>query len=154
MVPTGAFDVDRLWGDVPVPLLPTTTGRGPVITFKFADERVPLADKGQVQLRLRVTEWTAVDAIKVRWDGALLTNGSIVPCERAGYGEVMQVSTVVWHKFALEPSQAIAEKHTLEVALAHRNPQVISDIVLTDAEILFDFGSPPEITTAVADARL
>ena len=151
----GAFDVDRLWGEVPVPLLPTTTGRGPVITLDLGDEGLlePEAPPCTVQLRLRLTEWTGLglDEIAVFWDGEALPTGQIVPGSNGGSGSGpvplqhfnMAASTVVWHSWTLSPTQVISGKHRCEVALMKRNPQVASQITLTDCEVKFDFDSPP-----------
>lgn len=151
----GAFDVDRLWGEVPVALLPTMTGRGPIITLDLGDEGLlaPEAPACTVQLRLRLTEWTgpSLDEIALWWDGEALPTGRIVPGSNGGSGSGpvplhhidMAASTVAWHVWTLTPAQVTAGKHRCEVALVKRNPQVVSQITLTDCEVKFDFGAPP-----------
>ena len=58
--------MDRLKGELPVPLLPTLSGVGPVVTLELAPEDAATG----VKLRLRMSEWTPEDAIALRWDGA------------------------------------------------------------------------------------
>ena len=57
--------MDRLKGELPVPLLPTLSGVGPVVTLELAPEAAATG----VKLRLRMSEWTPEDAIALLWDG-------------------------------------------------------------------------------------
>ena len=64
----GAFDNDRLWGQVPVPLKPTITGEGPTITIEQGDD-LEANQPANIRLRLFLDEWVVGDVVKVYWDG-------------------------------------------------------------------------------------
>ena len=64
----GAFDNDRLWGQIPVPLKATMTGEGPTITLEQGDDLEAIVPEC-VRLRLLLDQWVVGDVIKVYWDG-------------------------------------------------------------------------------------
>ena len=137
----GAFDVDREWGQVPVPLLPTFTSRGAVVTLRLGPEEAH-SSRVAVTLRLRLEQWTGVgDQIEVRWDGLAL--GTPLPTPSRPTNQIIEVNHDKWMRYDLRSLDVSAGLHTVEVILLERNPQVLSDIVLTDVEVLFDYGAPP-----------
>ena len=144
----GAFRVDRLWGQVPVPLLPTLTGRGARVKVALGDESPTAAGSPRCTLRLRLEELTSPDRIAVRWDDEPLEEAAPSPAP----AQAWTVSTTAWLFFPLSPEQVGAGAHVAEVILAHRNPQVRSEIMLTDVEVVVDWGAPPAI--ALGGSRL
>ena len=144
----GAFRVDRLWGQVPVPLLPTLTGRGARVKVDLGDESPTAAGSPRCTLRLRLEELTSPDRIDVRWDDEPLQEAAPSPAP----AQAWTVSTTAWLFFPLSPDQVGAGAHVAEVILGHRNPQVRSEIMLTDVEVVVDWGAPPAI--ALGGSRL
>ena len=148
----GAFDVDREWGQVPVPLLPTFSGRGAVVSLSLGEEAQRQREGCTVTLRLRLEEWTPVDRVEVRWDGHRLVWPPLPPPALAA-GTIIEVTHDQWLRFALDSRAGGAGAgevvdvgggvHRVEVILLERNPQVLSEITLTDVEVLFDYGMPP-----------
>ena len=137
----GAFDVDREWGQVPVPLLPTLSSRGAVVDLRLGPELKPGVE---VTLRLRLEQWTGVnDRIEVRWDGFIV--GPELPSLSPAANTIIEVNHNKWMLFDLshdsfDVSQGV---HAVEVTLLQRNPQVLSTIMLTDVEVLFEYRKPP-----------
>jgi hypothetical protein len=143
----GAFDVDREFGQVPVPVLPTFSQRGAVVRILLGPEDCEPPVPGgsppcEVTLRLRLEQWTHLDSVEVRWDGQTLP----VPPPPPRAGAIIEVDFVRWLEFPLGGSAGTdlsAGSHQVEVILLERNPQVTSPITLTDVEVLFDYGAPP-----------
>jgi hypothetical protein len=142
----------RIAEQVPVPLLPTTSGRGAVVGLWLGPEPHHRHARA-VTLRLRLEQWTFVDRIEVWWDGHTLTTPA-PPAATAAVGTIM-TSHVQWLRFVLSGQQqqqqlALDEGiHRVEIILHHRNPQVLSEILLTDVEVLFDYGAPPTCGAAI-----
>ena len=119
-------------------LKPTLTGDGPTIVLEVADDLS--ADKPQdVQLRLRLEQWVKGDQVEVYWDGQLRPklesryhfDPTANPWERPS-----DVSHAVWLHSRLEVSQVARGPHEVKVVLKRRNPQVLSDLVLTNVELV------------------
>ena len=134
----GAYRNDRLRGQVPVPLVPTLTGRGPVVDVETAESGTPLA----AELRLHLKEWVHGDEVAVRWNGEDLGDPE-TSCNLPGSDAdphsfavpISQVSSDVWLRFPLDPGTIGSAVHQVEAILRTRHPQLACDLVLTDVEI-------------------
>ena len=135
-----------------MPLLPTFSGRGAVVSLSLGEEAQRQCEGCTVTLRLRLEEWTPVDRVEVRWDGHRLVWPPLPPPALAA-GTIIEVNHDQWLRFALDSRAGGAGAgevvdvgggvHRVEVILLERNPQVLSEITLTDVEVLFDYGMPP-----------
>ena len=141
----GAFTYDRVWGDVPVKLDKTFSGIGPEIRItlhdRFASDSAP-----DILLRLRLEEYSQGDNVKILWDGNLLDNVELeyqLQEDAQGNpfgGQIYEWSSAVWLSAVLPESKANVGSHRIMVALAKRNAQVKSDVVLTNVEIVVKHG--------------
>ena len=130
----GAYRNDRRRGQVPVPLRSTLTGSGPVIDVETAESSTPLA----AELRLHLQEWIEGDAVTVKLNGEELAGAVIdynLPTSVADL-RLAEVTDDVWARFALPPVSAASGMQRIEVVLEKRHPQVATDLVLTDVEIV------------------
>ncbi len=134
----GAYRIDRIWGDVPVALKRTLTGEGPTIVIDVADDFKLDAPKS-IQLRVRLSEWVRGDAVVVWWDEQEQKDPQIGYCQVNDPHQISDVSSDAWLSFDLRPSQVAKGQHRAKVALRTRNPQVASDIVLTDVELVIAY---------------
>ena len=142
----GAFDNDRVWGQVPVALKETLTGDGPTITLNQpADlEQNPVTS---IHLRLRLNQWVVGDEVTVEWDGAELTHLE----HRYHFEEdaaanplaarISDVGTASWFIAPLSADQASEGMHTVKAILRKRNPRLACDIVLTNVELVVRYDS-------------
>ena len=154
----GAYRIDRIYGQVPVDLVRTLTGEGPTITLEIAED-FETHPPPALQLRLRVTEWTDRDALRVWWDGVELEaprigycrlespsppGGAFQPLPR--WREIAEGSTAVWLSWDFGERDVPAGKHMVRVVVEERNPQVASALILTDVELVVRYpkgeGSP------------
>ena len=132
---------DRVRGDVPVRLKPTLTGEGPKISLHLTDD-VLASPPRQLELRVRLEEWVKGDEVQLAWDGVaregvgvrydIHENDAANPFDVP----ISDVSTSVWLISKLTPEEAMPGLHRIGVAMNKRNPNVLSDPVLTDAEVL------------------
>ena len=53
--------------------------------------------------------------------------------------QIYDVGNASWFLLDLDPEEAAKGKHTVKVVLEHRNPQVASDIVLTNVELVVTY---------------
>ena len=134
----GAYRNDRLRGQVPVPLRPTLTGRGPVVDVETAESGTPLA----AELRLHLKEWVDGDEVAVSRKGEELGDPVVsynLPGSDADQHSfavpISRVSGDVWLRFPLDPGEVGSGVHRVEAVLRKRHPQLACDLVLTDVEI-------------------
>ena len=133
----GQYRVDRLWGEVPVPLKRTQTGDGPTATLNIADDVTMDAPEG-IELRVRLDEWVKGDVVKVLWDGAELPD----PCTAYIHDRRPAISDVtgsIWQSYQLTPEQVPPGAHSVKVILVERNPRLACDIVMTDVELAVNY---------------
>lgn len=135
----GAYDNDRVWGEVPVALKPTLTGDGPAIGLEVADD-LTADSPAAVELRLRLDQWVRGDRIRVWWDGVEREEAEVRYCRAADPLGLAEVSAAAWLCWRLEPAEAGLGPHTVKVVLAERHPQVVCDLVLTDVELVIRYG--------------
>ena len=154
----GAYRIDRIYGQVPVDLVRTLTGEGPTITIEVAED-FETHPPPALQLRLRVTEWTDRDALRVWWDGDELEapridycrlespsppGGAFQPLPR--WREIAEGSSAVWLSWDFSERDVPAGEHMVRVVVEERNPQVASSLTLTDVELVVRYpkgeGSP------------
>jgi hypothetical protein len=133
----GAYRIDRLLGEVPVRLKSTRTGEGPTITIQVADDLQRDAPE-RLELRLRLEEWVAGDAVCLMWNGAELPDPEIryIPALPPSFA---RVSDAVWQCYSLRPDQVPAGIQKAQVVLRQRNDKMAGDIVLTDVELAIHF---------------
>ncbi|MBT4097423.1 MAG: family 10 glycosylhydrolase [Gemmatimonadetes bacterium] len=144
----GAFRIDRIYGEVPVDLLPTLSGTGPTITLDVADD-FGAHKPASLQLRLRLNESLPEDVVRVCWDGDLLGQGHRIACRlenptppggafqpQPRWREISDVSSAAWLTWDLTESGVTCGKHTVHVALQKRHPQITTALVLTDVELV------------------
>ena len=140
----GAFDGDRIWGEVPVPLKETLTSDGPTATLDIADDLSADAATG-IDLRVRLEEWVKGDVVRVLWDGVDLEDlEARYDIENNNYAnpfgaDVADVTSAVWLSAQLDPAEVSQGPHRVKVVLAERNPRVDCDIVLTDVELTISY---------------
>jgi hypothetical protein len=135
----GAYDNDRVWGEVPVALKRTLTGDGPTVRFQVADDLTADPPVG-VELRLRLDQWVRGDRVRVWWDDAEKDGPEVRYCRAQDPLRLSQVSAAAWLCWSLDPAQVGPGEHTVKVALSERHPQVVCDLVLTDVELVIRYG--------------
>jgi len=131
----GAYQIDRVRGQVPVPLKKTFTGAGPVVDLEIA-ENFEVDKPKSVELRVRLDQWVRGDEVQVRWDGVELEEPEMRYCSISDPNRIADVTGAVWVCFALEPEGVPPGNHQVEVALVRRHPQLACDLVLTDVELV------------------
>jgi hypothetical protein len=52
---------------------------------------------------------------------------------------ISDVSSAVWQRYTLTPVQAAAGRHTVQIILKRRHPQLACDLVLTDVEVMINW---------------
>ena len=135
----GAELNDRIYAEVPTPLVHTTTGDGPSVPLMISDDFS--ADPPQnIELRIRLEEWVVGDVVEVTW------NGHALPAPRIAYTDVdsstgYEVSSAVWQSYVIRPQDAPSGPHTVKVILRDRNPRLVPDLILTDVELVVDYGN-------------
>ncbi|MAE63038.1 MAG: hypothetical protein CMJ18_02095 [Phycisphaeraceae bacterium] len=136
----GAYRPDRVYGEVPVALVRTFTGDGPIIDIEIVDE---LDDDppASLELRVRLREWVRGDRVEVRWDHRALANGTVDYCSQGENDRIGVVAATSWHRFSLDPARVTPGRHQVQVALLERHPQLACDIVLTDVELVVRYGT-------------
>ena len=116
------------------------TGEGPTITVEQADD-LEANQPADIRLRLFLDEWVVGDVVKVYWDGeerSDVRQEYHLAEDIAGNpmdAQIYEVGQASWFLLDLDPEEAAKGKHTVKVVLEHRNPQVVSDIVLTNVEL-------------------
>ncbi len=142
----GAFDNDRVWGQVPVALKATLTGDGPTITLTQSEdlEQNPATS---IRLRLRLDQWVVGDEVAIEWDGTKLNELE----HRYHFAEdavanlldvrLSDTSSASWFISPLTAAQASKGKHAVKVVLRKRNPRLACDIVLTNVELVVRYDS-------------
>ena len=99
----GAELNDRIYAEVPTPLLETMSGDGPTVTLTVSDDFSSDPPEG-VCLRVRMEEWVVGDDVEVSWDGSTLSDPHIEYTDVRSYtGD--KVSGVVWQSYTLEPER-------------------------------------------------
>ncbi|MBM3276539.1 MAG: hypothetical protein FJY95_00440 [Candidatus Handelsmanbacteria bacterium] len=131
----GAYDNDRLWGEVPVALKPTRTGCGPTVVMHLADDFASHSPR-ELLLRIRLEKWVKGDLVRVKWDGTELDNLEQQYCFVNDPHRLSDASSATWLRRPLEPALVKPGPHTIEVILAQRHPQVACDLMLTDVELV------------------
>ena len=134
----GAELNDRIYAEVPTPLVETMSGDGPTVTLTVADDfssDPPIS----IRLRVRMEEWVVGDDVEVMWDGKPLPDPGIEYTDVRSYmGD--RVSGVVWQSYTLEPERVSKVQHKVKVVLRRRNPHIIPDMTLTDVELVVRYG--------------
>jgi hypothetical protein len=131
----GAYDNDRLRGEVPVALKPTLTGCGPKVVFHLAQDFSEDPPR-ELLLRVRLDQWVKGDQVRVKWDGIELDNLEQQYCFVNDPHRLSDTSATAWLCHSLDPMQVKPGPHTVEIILDQRHPQVACDLVLTDVELV------------------
>ena len=147
----GAYRIDRILGDVPVALMKTITGAMPAITLDIADD-VEADGASHLELRVRLDQWVVGDKVCVFWDGQELKDPEIRYCVMdntnppggafqppPGIRRISDVSRAAWLCFPLRHADVAQGKHTVNVGLVERHPQLACDLVLTDVEVVIRY---------------
>lgn len=134
----GAYRIDRTLGEVPVSLQTTLTHDGPTIQLDIVDD-VNLQIPERLLLRLRLEQWVRGDQVLVLWDGVELANSSVQYCKISDPNAISAVSGAIWQSYSLDRSIVSSGIHTVQAILMHRNPQLGSDLVLTDLELVIGY---------------
>ena len=130
----GAAINDRIYAEVPVPLVDTISKDGPSIPLTVADD-FSVAHPKSLTLRLKLTDWVKGDVVEVTWDGEPL------PEPTHTYADVQRshgydTSSAIWQSYDLEPGRVGIGEHTVKVVLHERNPKLLIDIILTNVELV------------------
>ncbi len=131
----GAYNNDRVRGTVPVALKETITGAGPVIHLAVADDFEAHPPRA-LELRLHLGDWVRGDEVAVRWDGTELTEPTLTYDTTGDRHGLSGVHAAAWVRFPLTAGQVKGGRHRVEVILRQRHPQLASDLVLTDVELV------------------
>jgi len=131
----GAYQHDRLRGQLPVPLYRTFKETGPRFALNIADD-LAQDPPNSITLRLRLQDWVADDEIRILWDGQILTDLDILYDFAGDPAPISDVSAAAWTGCKLDPEQAAMGPHQIEVILLNRHPQLTCDLLLTDIELL------------------
>jgi hypothetical protein len=134
----GAYQNDRVRGQVPVPLKPTLMGTGPVIPLEVGDDLAADAP-AEVELRLRLDQWVRGDEVQVKWNGAGLPNPEIRYDTSADPHRISSVSDAAWLCWKLDPAGVSLGPNRVEAILKKRHPQLACDLVLTDMELVIRY---------------
>ena len=145
----GAFDNDRIWGQLPVVLKPTLTGDGPTISLNVAED---FSETSPTILRLRILleQWVKGDVVKIYWDGQErtdITHSYLLEEDAAGNplgGQIFDVGAASWFLIDLSTDEAAFGTHKVRVVLQKRNPKLASDITLTNVELLVRYDEDAE----------
>ncbi len=143
----GAYDQDRIWGEVPVALKRTLTGDGPTILLELTPD-LAAEPPARITLRVRLDQWVRGDRVRVWWDGVEKDAPEIRYCTRDDPQRLSGVAAAAWLLWKLEPAEIAGGLHRLRVALAERHPQVAADVVLTDAELVVTYAAENPDPTA------
>jgi hypothetical protein len=130
----GAYQHDRLRGQLPVALHRALAGGGPEFVLELGDD-LDSDPPTRVVLRLRLQDWIAGDEIRVLWDGKPVAL-DIAYDFGNDPAPIADVSAATWHSCELAPLQAQQGAHQIAVSLVARHPQLACDLVLTDIEVL------------------
>jgi hypothetical protein len=114
------------------------SGDGPSVTLTVPDDfSTDLPDT--IRLRLRIDEWTVDDAVEVTWNGDTLSDPNFEYADlNSSMGYAM--GTTVWQWYELSPDRVPTGDHKIKAILRHRNPHLIPDLILTDVELVIDYG--------------
>jgi hypothetical protein len=147
----GAYRVDRIYGEVPVPLYQTQTGDGPTVTLDVAED-FDARPAAALKLRMRINDWLDGDAVQVWWADAELPAPEIGYCRLDNpnppggafqppprWRTIGDWSTAVWLCWDFDPSQVATGKQSVRVALRQRNAQVDAPLILTDVELVIRY---------------
>lgn len=133
----GAELNDRIYAQVPVPLLKTMSGDGPSVKLVISDD-FSTDTPQSIRLRLRMEEWTTADKVDVTFDREALPNPDLEYADVSPLGEY-SFSTIVWQSYELSPDQVSTGEHMVKVILRDRNPHLIPDLTLTNVELVVDY---------------
>ena len=124
------------------------TGEMPAIILDVADD-VEADGASHLELRVRLDQWVVGDKVCVFWDGRELKDPETRYCAMdntnppggafqppPGIRRISDVSRAAWLCFPLRPSDVAQGRHTVNVGLVERHPQLACDIVLTDVELV------------------
>ena len=140
----GAFHNDRVWGEVPVRLKRTLTGDGPTATLDIADNLAEDPPK-RIELRVRLEAWLKGDIVRLFWNGKELDNVEVrYHPEHDNYANpfaspISDVSDSVWLTSQIDPAEVSQGMHRAKVVLVERNPQMLTDIILTHVELAITY---------------
>ena len=140
----GAMHGDRIYGEVPVPLKSTLTGDGPTVMLYVADDLT--ADPPErVELRVRLEQWVKGDVVRLVWNGQKRDNVETSYHIEEGIpgnifaAPIYDATTNVWLRSDLRPAEVAKGPHEVKVVLEERHPKLVSDIVLTDVELVISY---------------
>ena len=134
----GIDDQDRIYGEVPVELHPTTTEVGPIIRWNVVDDAPAAAADGQLEgitLRLHLQDWSTRDTLAVHYDGRALGEPTIRFPQSLDKNTTGEVGNVAWIEYALAPEAGAPGDHTVQVCLRQRNPDLSGPLVLRDVDL-------------------
>lgn len=142
----GAYRPDRVYGEVPVALVPTMTGEGPTITLDVTDD-FSADPPATLELRVHLQEWVLGDQVEIRWDGEPLSEGKVEYEAQRDILRIGDVAAAAWHRFPLDPNRITPGPHQIQVALLERHPQLACDIILSDVELVVRYAHEDESTS-------
>ena len=114
------------------------TGDGPSISLEVADDFSQDAPAG-VELRLRLEEWVRGDEVHVTWNGRQLTEPVIDYCTGGDPNPISDVSSAVWQRYQMPAADVTPGTHLVKAVARNRHPQVASDLVLSDVELVVTY---------------
>lgn len=134
----GIDDQDRIYGEVPVELHPTTTQIGPTVTWQIVDDAPASAKNGELEritLRLHLRDYSPKDELSVRYDDELLSDPTIRCPEAEDENDTATVGGMTWMDFNLAPDMGSTGAHTVQISLRKRNADLGCPLVLLDVDL-------------------
>lgn len=140
----GIDDQDRIYGEVPVELHPTSTDAGPTVAWNVVDD-APAADaEGKLEritLRFHLRDWSPLDKLTVNYDGVELVSPQIRNAAAENEATTSEVSDVTWMEFDLNAQAGATGEHIVGISLQERNPQLSGPLVLLDVDLEIVYAS-------------
>lgn len=134
---------------MPVPLHRTLTpDGGPTVALHVGPE--DLAAATILHLRLRLTEWTPQDTLRLEWDAEPLGPPTQVNSAAKGaphfdgVGDAQPMGDV-WLLWQMRPEQCAAGAHMLRVGLLQRHPRLAAVLTLTDVELVVRYSELEDV---------
>ena len=129
---TGADLHDRIHGETPVDLHPTLSGDGP--RFRVPVHESP-AHALTVELHIEIDHYTALDKVRVTFDGNQLGPPAVGSAARELNDDPADFGESSWLVWPLAPQSAGVGAHEIQTVLLERNRHVRPPLVVKHVEI-------------------
>ena len=131
---------DRIYGEVPVNLLPTFANTGPTFHIHISDDEPP----AQAELQIEIAHYSSADKVKVIFDGDKLGEAMVRDVAAEDSNDPSDVSENKWLTWALNERQVGQGVHEVEVILIDRDPRLIVPLRVEHVEIYLHNSPTPQ----------